>query len=1030
MSETLTFNFRFAAGESTAITIPINNGQNLTANDTVTFNGVSQTAGNNPTATMTNSSSSEAILSVVVQIQDGYFTILGSWGATERVRLVTVVASNDTATTTWGLGVSSVSVPGLTTLSQGFKECVELTSVPGYLPVSVNTLASTFEGAIKFNIPLNNWNTSNVGSLQNTFENASAFNQDIGMWDTSSVTTMNSCFRGATVFNQSIRVWDTKNVGSYVSMFSGAGAMTAVYGTGGLAYTPTYGNTPSAGFFNQEELVLTWSNVPNYTPLSIPISGMIASPALVENVDVIRWNNDPGLLMTEDPSYTNIGGDGATVTAHITVYAGAGFTRFGGNWTNGSYLTNVDVRNPNGPDANTAWALGSQLAVPSLTSLEEGFQECSSLVQSPAYIPRPIMTTKYTFLNASAFNDDVGLWDTSNVVTMFGMFQGATMFNNNDDAVTTPIDNWNVQSVQNMTGMFRDAKAFNQPINNWDVNSVASMSYMFRGAETFNQPIETWKLVSVIDISGMFQYASLFNQPINTSGPFNDQWNVSSVTQMNNVFYGATSFNQPIDQWNPAMATTMANMFREAAAFDQDIGGWNTGNVTTMANMFRDAIIFNNNMNYIAGWDTSKVTDMSGMFQRALEFTRYIGAWDISKVTDISNMFQYAQKFNQNIGSGSNWDTSNVINMSGTFQGAIVFNQDIGVWNTDNVTNMANMFQSAEAFNQNIGAGSTWNVSGVTNMAGMFQSAILFNQSINTWNVANVTNMSSMFQDANVFNSNLSLWKTANVTNMSSMFSGATVFNQNIGLWATRNVTTMYEMFKDAPVFDQYIRSWITLKVADYTRMFEGATAMIASYNQTTGFGITPTIQFFNYRYPCFLEGSMIETDQGLVAVEKLRKGDMVKTLRNGYKPIDVIGTRIIPHFALDERVKDQLYVCKKEKFPEATKDLVITGCHSLLLMRNFHDEQEKQRVIQINGKAYVTDEILRFPACVLDRGGMYETDVFEVKGTFNIYHFALEHDDYYMNYGVYANNILVESSSLRYMREESQMRILDSPDA
>ena len=47
-------------------------------------------------------------------------------------------------------------------------------------------------------------------------------------------------------------------------------------------------------------------------------------------------------------------------------------------------------------------------------------------------------------------------------------------------------------------------------------------------------------------------------------------------------------------------------------------------------------------------------------------------------------------------------------------------------------------------------------------------------------------------------------------------------------------------------------------------------------------------------------------------------------------------------------------------------------------------------------------------------------------KQTYNIYHFALGHDNYYMNYGVYANNILVESSSLRYMHEESQMRFIN----
>ena len=43
----------------------------------------------------------------------------------------------------------------------------------------------------------------------------------------------------------------------------------------------------------------------------------------------------------------------------------------------------------------------------------------------------------------------------------------------------------------------------------------------------------------------------------------------------------------------------------------------------------------------------------------------------------------------------------------------------------------------------------------------------------------------------------------------------------------------------------------------------------------------------------------------------------------------------------------------------------------------------------------------------------------------YTIYHFALEHDDIYMNYGVYANGLLVESNSIRNMKEYSGMKIL-----
>ena len=43
----------------------------------------------------------------------------------------------------------------------------------------------------------------------------------------------------------------------------------------------------------------------------------------------------------------------------------------------------------------------------------------------------------------------------------------------------------------------------------------------------------------------------------------------------------------------------------------------------------------------------------------------------------------------------------------------------------------------------------------------------------------------------------------------------------------------------------------------------------------------------------------------------------------------------------------------------------------------------------------------------------------------FNIYHFALENDIYTYNYGVYANGLLVESCSKRYLAEIANMTML-----
>jgi hypothetical protein len=171
---------------------------------------------------------------------------------------------------------------------------------------------------------------------------------------------------------------------------------------------------------------------------------------------------------------------------------------------------------------------------------------------------------------------------------------------------------------------------------------------------------------------------------------------------------------------------------------------------------------------------------------------------------------------------------------------------------------------------------------------------------------------------------------------------------------------------------------------------------------------------------PCFLEGSKILTDKGYVHIENIRKGDMVKTVENGFVPAEYVGVREIIHPCSSERIGDQLYVCPAKNYPELTEDLVITGYHSLLV-KEFANDQERDASEKALGRICLTDDHYRLPACVDQRA-----EVYPEKGNFKIYHLALEHPNYYMNYGIYANGLLVETTSRRYMLELSGMTLLE----
>lgn len=170
----------------------------------------------------------------------------------------------------------------------------------------------------------------------------------------------------------------------------------------------------------------------------------------------------------------------------------------------------------------------------------------------------------------------------------------------------------------------------------------------------------------------------------------------------------------------------------------------------------------------------------------------------------------------------------------------------------------------------------------------------------------------------------------------------------------------------------------------------------------------------------CFKEGSKILTNKGYVAVENLRRGDLIKTSMDGYIPLFMIGKREITHSAVEERIKDQLYKCSTDKYPELFEDLIITGCHSILI-DTYSSEEEREKTIEVNGDTYVTDEKYRLPACADERATVYEN-----VGEHTIYHFALENPDYFMNYGIYANGLLVETCSQRYLKELSMMELIE----
>jgi hypothetical protein len=132
-----------------------------------------------------------------------------------------------------------------------------------------------------------------------------------------------------------------------------------------------------------------------------------------------------------------------------------------------------------------------------------------------------------------------------------------------------------------------------------------------------------------------------------------------------------------------------------------------------------------------------------------------------------------------------------------------------------------------------------------------------------------------------------------------------------------------------------------------------------------------------------------------------------------------MIGKSPIQNPGTAERTHNRLYKCSTAKYPELTEDLFITGCHSILV--DVLTDKQWEETIQQRGGIYVTSKKYRLMAAIDERAEPWES-----AGTYTIWHISLENDDYYTNYGVYANGLLVETCSRRYLKELSGMTIVE----
>jgi hypothetical protein len=392
-------------------------------------------------------------------------------------------------------------------------------------------------------------------------------------------------------------------------------------------------------------------------------------------------------------------------------------------------------------------------------------------------------------------------------------------------------------------------------------------------------------------------------------------------------------------------------------------------------------------------WDTSELTSLgTGLQNRTTAYQPDVRNFNVGKMTKLDGVFSGSTTFN---GVLSTWESV----LPGVLRGSSTLK---------NITSMIETFKGAESFNQNI---SNWNMSGVTDVTSMFQGAEKFNNG----KIDGVLDSQS---------NEIANWDMSGCKDFKNMFFGAKNFDRIIVNWIVKAYpqgTTSKYVFPngeevnvgDDPDFGPNVRQMVyntRLYNVESDPFGQGFYKIAEGASDSNGdLDGTPRYSLFGLAI-CFNKKTKIlclkENKEVYVAVEELKKGDLVKTLNDGYKPIQSMTSGT---YTLGRPIDMGMYKMKQEGSMMA--DLEMTGLHSILVDEKDHQEEiDNQLKNTCNRKIYCDNKF---------RLNVKYSNKFKKMSTqpYTIYTFSLEGPK--NQYGIWANGVLVESTSEEVLRNQ-----------
>lgn len=247
-------------------------------------------------------------------------------------------------------------------------------------------------------------------------------------------------------------------------------------------------------------------------------------------------------------------------------------------------------------------------------------------------------------------------------------------------------------------------------------------------------------------------------------------------------------------------------------------------------------------------------------------------------------------------------------------------------------------------------------------------------------------------------------WTDSNVSFSSSDSFGLYINDINVAtVNGSDNDTITFTGFSLANYGDINGNTFYAIKVVgpSYDQTASEQVYVASPIGAITTFDVEPACYLEDTDILCFNEKTQSDEYK---KVQELKRGDLVKTKYHGYKKLVKLYCQTLPVYK--NTFSSSIYKLSKHKNPNLTKDLFITGGHSIAVDCLSPQEEEKQFQIWQEPQM-IDDKQLLLAGCGDDFVKMVK------KRTYQSYHFTLEPNETNNRYLVWANGILSESTTL-----------------